>query len=329
MARMNYTAALNSALREELTRDERVFIMGEDVRDAIMGVTKGLVDEFGRERIRNTPISENTVLGAGLGASAAGMRPVVDLMMSNFIYVAMDQIVNQAAKLRYMMGGSSSFPLTILMSTGVSGGAAAQHSDSVHPYVMNSGGVKIVLPSNPYDAKGLLKAAIRDPDPVVVLFHNALGGDRGEVPDDDYTVPIGFGRVLREGSDVTIAACGLMAKRALRAADKLAADGIEAEVVDPRTLHPLGIDVAIESVRKTGRLVSVDEARRTCSAGSEITARVAEEAWDSMRAAPVTLAVPDVPIPFSPVLEDEVVPSVERIAAAARTVVASSSRSLA
>lgn len=329
MPRMTYTAALNGALREELARDELVFVLGEDVRDAIMGVTKGLASEFGHERIRNTPISENTVLGAGLGASAVGMRPVVDLMMSNFIYVAMDQIVNQAGKLRYMMGGSSSFPLTILMSTGVSGGAAAQHSDSVHPYVMNSGGVKVVLPSNPYDAKGLFKAAIRDPDPVVMLFHNSLGGERGEVPEEDYTVPIGVGRVLREGTDLTIAACGLMAKRALRAADKLAGEGIEAEVVDPRTLHPLAIDVVIDSVHKTGRLLSVDEARRTCSAGSEITARVAEAAWESLRAAPVTLAVADIPIPFSPVLENEVVPSIERIAASARAVVARSSRSLA
>jgi pyruvate dehydrogenase E1 component beta subunit len=328
MPRASYTSALNAALREEMARDERVFVLGEDVRDSIFGVTKGLVDEFGRERVRNTPISENTVVGTGLGASAVGMRPVVDLMAANFIYVAMDQIVNQAAKLRYMMGGSCAFPLTILMSTGVSGGAAAQHSDSVHPYVMNSGGVKVVLPSNPYDAKGIFKAAIRDPDPVVMLYHNSLGGERGEVPDEDYTVPIGRGRVLREGSDLTIAASGLMAKRALRAAGQLAEDGIEAEVVDPLTLHPLAIEVVLNSVRNTGRLLSVDEARRTCSAGSEITARVAEEAWDSLRAAPVTIAVPDLPIPFSPVLENEIVPSVARIAQAARAMVAAPARGL-
>lgn len=318
MTRMTITAALGAALQEEMARDGRVFLMGEDIREGMMGPTKGLVDMFGTERVRNTPISEATVLGMGVGAAATGTVPIVDLMMSNFLYMAMDQLTNQAAKLRYMMGGSASFPVTFLMSTGISGSAAAQHSDSVHPYVMASGGVKVVLPSNPADAKGLLKAAIRDPNPVVFLYHNSLGGERGEVDAEGGVIPLGVGRVLREGSDLTVAAFGLMAKRALLAAELLAAEGIEVEVVDPRTLHPLDAAIIVRSVEKTGRLLTLDEARRTCSGGSEITARVCERGCRCLSAPPVTLTVPDLPMPFAPGLEEELVPSVERIAEHAR-----------
>lgn len=325
MASVTYASALGAALREEMARDERVFIMGEDIQQGIRGITRGLVAEFGAERVRNTPISENAFLGAGIGASATGLIPIVDLLFSNFIYVAMDQVMNQAAKLRYMMGGSANFPVTFLVGTGAPGGVGAHHSDSIHPCVMNSGGVKVILPSQPFDAKGLLKAAIRDQNPVLFLYHNSLGGERGEVPEEEYVLPIGEGRILLEGSDLTISAFGLMAKRALQAAAQLAREGISVEVVDPRTLHPLAYDIVVRSVEKTGLLLSIDEARRTCSGASEITARVCEAAFDALRAAPITLAVPDLPIPFAPTLEREIIPSVERIASTARLLVSKGS----
>lgn len=307
------THALTEALREEMERDDHVIIIGEDVSWGLMGPTKGLVDHFGPERVRNTPVSEATVAGSGLGAALAGLRPVVDLMMSNFAYVCADQLINQAAKLRYMMGGAADFPVVYFMSTGIAGSAAGHHSDSVHPYFMNSGGVKVVLPSTAYDAKGLLKAAIRDPNPVVFLFHNLMGSETDDVPDGDYVVPLGRCRIRRSGSDTTVVASGLMAKRAMAAAEILEVDGISAEVVDPRTLHPLDVDGIVDSVKRTGRLIAVDEARRTCSAASEIVARVSQYAWEHLVAPPQVVAVEDVPIPFAPVLEREVVPSAEQI----------------
>ena len=321
MARRTQTAAMRAAVFEEMRRDDRIIIMGEDVRRGVVGYTAGLADEFGPDRVRDTPISESTFIGAGLGAAATGLVPIVDLLMSTFLYVAMDQILNQAAKLRYMMGGACDFPLTIIGATGGGAGMAAQHSESPHPLIMNSGGVKIVLPSTPADAKGLLKAAIRDPNPVVVLYHGALGAVRGDVPDDeDVVVPLGEGRVLREGTDLTIAAIGLMARHALRAADRLESEGISVEVVDPRTLHPLGWAAVARSVRRTGLLLAVDEARRTCSAASEIVARVAGDpaCFDALRGPPQVIAVEDVPIPFSPPLEAEVIPGIDRILDAAR-----------
>jgi len=319
---MYFTQAVTDALREEMARDPRVFVMGEDIHVGIMGRTTGLIEEFGPERVRHTPISESAFLGAGVGAAAAGMRPVVDLMLANFMYVAMDQLLNQAGKLRYMMGGSAAFPLTILASFG--GTSAAQHSDSPYAQVINGGGIKVAVPSTPEDAKGLLKSAIRDPNPVVVLFHALLGSIRGEVPDHDYVTPLGKARVLREGADVTIVAIGLMAKRALEAADALDHAGISAEVIDPRTLHPLDYDAVFASVAKTGHLVVVDEARRTCSVGSEIVARVAVDAFDALQAPPRVVANPDVHIPHSRSLLEHVVPQVDDIVAAVRDVVPAS-----
>jgi pyruvate dehydrogenase E1 component beta subunit len=307
MSKMYFTAAVTQGLREELARDQRVFLMGEDVEAAMTGRTAGLVDEFGPERVRNTPISEPAFLGAGVGAAAAGMRPVVDLMYSNFLYVCMDQVLNQAGKLRYMMGGSSSFPLTILATTG--GANAAQHSDSMYAQIINGGGIKVVLPSTPEDAKGLLKAAIRDPNPVLVLLHALLGGIRSEVPDEDYVVPLGQARVLREGSDMTLVAIGLMARRAAAAADELSGEGISVEVIDPRTLFPLDLDAILSSLAKTGRLIVVDEARRSCSLASEIVARVATDAPELLKVPPRILANPDVHIPFNRELVDHVVPT--------------------
>lgn len=320
MSRIYYTAAVTAALREELARDERVFVIGEDIEEAMTGRTAGLAEEFGRERVRNTPISETAFLGAGVGAAAAGMRPVVDIMFSDFLYVCMDQLLNQAGKLRYMMGGSSSFPLTILATTG--GAAAAQHSDSMYAQVINGGGIKVLLPSTPEDAKGLLKSAIRDPNPVLVLLHAMLGGVRAEVPDEEYLTPLGVARTLRAGDDATIVAIGLMARRALEAAEELEQEGISAEVIDPRTLHPLDLDTILASVAKTGRLVVVDEARRSCSLGSEIIARVATDALDSLKAPPKILANPDVHIPYNRDLLDLVVPQTANIADAVRSLAA-------
>ena len=319
MARLTQSAAMRAAVFEEMRRDDRILVMGEDVRLGVVGYTAGLADEFGPERVRDTPISESTFIGAGLGAAATGLVPIIDLLMSTFLYVAMDQVLNQAAKLRYMMGGACDFPLTLIGATGGGAGMAAQHSESPHPIIMNSGGVKIILPSTPADAKGLLKAAIRDPNPVVFLYHGALGAVRGEVPDDeDFVIPLGEGRVLREGTDLTIAGIGLMAKQAVSAAVRLEEEGISVEVVDPRTLFPLGWKAIADSVRKTGLLLAVDEARRTCSAASEIVARVTQDAFDALRGPPTVLAVEDVPIPFSPPLEGEVIPSTDRILTAAR-----------
>jgi pyruvate dehydrogenase E1 component beta subunit len=304
---------MGSAMQQEMERDERVFLMGEDVQVGIMGWAKGLFDTFGPERVRNTPIAEATVVGTALGAAATGMRPVVDLMLCNFTYVAMDQLLNQAAKLRYMMGGSASFPITVVAGTGASSGNAAQHSDNGYPMFMNAGGLKVVVPSTPDDAKGLLTAALRDPNPVLFFWPGAIAGTRSEVPDGEYVVPIGVSRVLRTGSDLTIVAIGGAARKAMDAAARLGDDGISAEVVDPRTLHPLDHQTIIDSVSRTGRLLVVDEARSTCSAGSEIIARVARCGFSSLRAAPQLIAVPDVPIPFNPILEKEVLPSVARI----------------
>jgi pyruvate dehydrogenase E1 component beta subunit len=314
---MRFTDACRVAIREEMARDERVFVMGEDCREGIMGRTRDLVSEFGVDRVRNTPISEAAVVGAAIGAAATGMVPVLELMVGNFLYVAMDQIANQAAKFRYMLGGAAGLPLTLLANTGASGGMGPQHSDSIYAQVINAGGIKVVVPSTPEDAKGLLKAAIRDPDPVLFLAPTALSGLRGEVPDDDHVVPLGEARVLRAGDGVTIVGVGAMAQRSLLAAEILAAKGISAEVLDPRTLHPLDVAAIVASVRKTGRLVCVDEARRSCSVASEIVARVCSVALGALRAPPAVVANPDVHVPFSPALEAEVVPQVADIVGAA------------
>jgi pyruvate/2-oxoglutarate/acetoin dehydrogenase E1 component len=309
-----YSRAIRRALAEEMRSDPRVFVMGEDVRQSVMGPTRGLVDEFGPERVRNTPISEATLVGAGVGAAMTGMRPVVDLMMGNFVYPAMDQLVNQAPKLRYMMGGQGTVPLVILAAHGIPGSAAAQHSDSVHPYLMQSGPWIVVAPTTPRDACGLLVAAIRNPNPVAFFFHNSLGSGQEDLPDVEIVEPLGRCRVLAEGTDVTVVANQLMALRALDVRDRLAPQGISVEVVDPRTWHPLDEEGLAASVRKTSRLIVVDEARRTCSGGSEILARLASLVWSELSAAPRLVATPDLPIPFSPILEAEIIPSADRIA---------------
>lgn len=321
MPQKRFIHALREGLIEEMRRDERVFVMGEDVQIGVFGVSRGLMAEFGPARVRNTPIAEQVIVGAALGAAASGMRPVADLMMSNFAYLAMEPFANQAAKLHYMTGGQIRMPSVFLAALGAPGGNAAQHSDSPYPMFMQLGGIKVVLPTTPYDAKGLIKSAIRDDNPVVFFFHGALGGTRGEVPEDEYTVPIGVADVKRAGSDITVVAIGWMVKHALEAANTLAGEGIAVEVIDPRTLFPLDAETILRSVEKTGRLVVVDEARGTCSAASEISAIVAERCFGSLRAPIQRVTSPDVPIPFSPPMEKFVVPNVGRVVEAVRATV--------
>jgi pyruvate/2-oxoglutarate/acetoin dehydrogenase E1 component len=322
--RMMFTAACAAAIREEMERDERVFIIGEDIEEAMLGRTAGLLKQFGGSRVRNTPISEAAFLGAGTGAAATGMVPIIDMFMSNFLYVGADQLLNNANKLRYMMGGAVTLPMTILASTGAPGAIGAQHSDAPYAQIINAGGVKVIVPTTPADLKGLLKSAIRDPNPVLVLLPMALGSVSGEVPADEYLIPIGEGKVVREGTDVTIVAIGAMVRRARSAADQLEASGVSAEVIDPRTLHPLDDQLIIASVAKTGRLICVDEARRSCSMASEIVARVSSAAFASLRAAPRIIANPDVHVPYAQSLERQVIPQVDHIVTAAREVVSGS-----
>jgi pyruvate dehydrogenase E1 component beta subunit len=317
---MMINEALMQALHEEMTRDDRVFVMGEDLRISVMGRTAGLLEAFGPERVRDTPISEAGVVGAAIGAAASGMVPVVDLMMINFTYVCMDQILNNAGKLRYMMGGSSRFPLTLVASTGAAGGLAAQHSDSSYAQIINGGGIKVVLPTTAADAKGMLKSAIRDPNPVLFLVPMTMGAVSGDVPDGDVLTPFGVGQVVRQGADVTIVAIGAMVPRAENAASELEEAGVSAEVIDPRSLHPFDHELVADSVRKTGHLIVVDEARRSCSLASEVVARVACDAHGALRSAPRILANPDVHVPYAPGLEAEVIPQVEHIVEAATAV---------
>jgi pyruvate/2-oxoglutarate/acetoin dehydrogenase E1 component len=301
-----FIRAMYEGLRDAMREDDAVVVIGEDVDRSIIGATRGLIEEFGPDRVRNTPISEATFVGACVGAAAVGLRPVVDLMVGSFFYVAMDQVANQAAKLRYMSGGQVSLPLVYFTATGPSSSAAAQHSENPHPMLMNVAGLKIVMPGTPHDAKGLMLSAIRDPNPVVYLQDAALGGVRGSVPDEPFAIPLGVGEVKRKGEDVTVVAIGSLVPKALSVAEELERERISVEVVDPRSLVPLDRDTILVSVRKTGRLVVCDNARRTCSAASEIAALVAEQAWDALKAAPQRVAWEDVPIPFSPVLEKRV-----------------------
>lgn len=322
MREILYVQAINEALREEMRRDPTVFLMGEDVRVGAFGSTSGLLDEFGPERVRNTPITESGFTGAAAGAAMAGMRPIAEFLMASFMWVAMDQLVNQAAKMRYMSGGQAKLPITYRAMYGVLGSAAAQHSQSPHGMFLNVPGFKIVVPSTPHDVKGLLKTAIRDDNPVLFFEHGALAGLQGEVPEEDYTIPFGVADVKREGTDVTVVAIGLMVQRALAAAAELEKEGISVEVVDPRTLVPLDKETIRASVRKTGRLVTVDEGNITGGAGNEIGMVVVEddETFGRLQAPIVRVAAPDVPVPFSPPLEQFVIPNEGRIIAAVKAV---------
>lgn len=316
MRELSYSEAIREAMCEEMRRDPSVFLMGEDVGTfgGVWGVSTGMMEEFGEERVRDTPISENGFIGAGLGAAMLGMRPIVEIMFADFMMCAGDQIVNQVAKARFMSGGKARVPLTIRVMTGAPGSSAAQHSQSAESWFMNIPGLKIVTPSTPADAKGLLKSAIRGEDPVIFFEHKLLYGDKGPVPeDDDFLIPFGKARVVREGSDVTIIAIGGMINKALQAADQLAGEGISCEVLDPRTLVPLDKDAIIQSVAKTSRAVIVYEAHKRAGPGAEIAAVLAEEAIEYLDGPIFRIGAKNVPIPYSPILESSVLPDKQDI----------------
>jgi pyruvate dehydrogenase E1 component beta subunit len=321
MAEISYIRAINEALREEMRRDPLTFVMGLDVWVGAFGATGGLIDEFGADRIRNAPISEAGYAGAGVGAAMAGMRPIVEIEFASFFYCCMDQVCNQASKLRYMSGGQANIPITFRAAYGATGQAAAQHSETVYSQFMSVPGVKIVTPSDPYDMKGLLKSAIRDDNPVIVFEHMGLGRLRGQVPDEDYVVPIGKGAVKREGKDVTIVAIGLMVSKALAAAKTLEQQGISVEVVDPRSLVPLDEEIILNSVGKTHKVLVVDEGHLRGGAAAEIAAVIADKGFDLLDAPIKRLTTPDIPIPFSPPLEKFVLPNDEKIVAAVKELV--------
>jgi acetoin:2,6-dichlorophenolindophenol oxidoreductase subunit beta len=320
MAQLTYLQAIRAALTEEMDRDPKTFILGEDVALSAFGSTRGLFERFGAERVRDTPISEAGFVGAAVGAAMAGMRPICEIEIAPFIYCAFDQIVNQAAKLRYMSGGQARLPITFRTLYGAAGGAAAQHSETVYPHLLPVPGLKIVVPSGPADMKGLLKSAIRDDNPVAVFEHAALGRSREEVPDGDFLVPIGKASVKREGGDVTVVAIGAMVPRAMAVANRLAKGGIGVEVIDPRSLAPLDEDTLLQSLGKTNRMVIVDEAHLRASAASEIAATMVDKGFDLLDAPIKRVAALDVPIPFSKPLENAVIPDEARIEAAIRSV---------
>jgi pyruvate/2-oxoglutarate/acetoin dehydrogenase E1 component len=313
MARKRYIQAINEAMFEEMTRDPKVIVFGEDVELAIMGDMRGLLERFGRDRIRNTPICEATLTGMAVGAAAAGFRVVLHMMFSNFIYTGFDAIANQMAKLRLMTGGQAVLPITVIAGYGGGGSNAAQHSDSGYPVLLNLGGVNVAVPATPADAKGLLKTAIRGSNPTFFLEALGRGGEMGEVPDGDYTIPFGKAAIAREGKDLTIIAIGSMLKPALAAAVKLQEAGVNAEVLDPRTLVPLDEDACISSVRKTGRVIIVDEARDRCSAASQISAVLADRAFAYLKAPIKRVTVPNVCMPYAPAAEKRLIPSAEEI----------------
>ena len=311
MGEITFADALNQALKEEMRRDETVFMLGESIRGGIYGVTGGLSQEFD-ERIIDTPLSENGFMGAGVGAAAVGMRPIIQSLAS-FLWVAMDQVVSQAAKMRFMFGGQVDLPIVYRLGLLYGNNIAAHHADRPYPMFMNMPGLKIAIPSNPASAKGLLKSAIRDNDPVMFFEDNNLMGMRGEVSDTDEIIPFGEAEVLREGSDVTIVAIAGMVRASMAVAENLESDGISVEVVDPRTIVPLDKKTILESVEKTGRLVVVDPAHQSCSVASEISSIVAQEGFWSLQAPIQRVASLDCHFPFSPALEKYVFPNEEDI----------------
>jgi pyruvate/2-oxoglutarate/acetoin dehydrogenase E1 component len=317
---LTFAQAVNEALAEELRRDETVFVIGEDVAEAgtPFKVLVGLVEEFGAERIVDSPISEPGITGLGVGAAMTGLRPVVDIMFGDFLTLVMDQLANQAAKSHYMSGGKLKVPLTLRTTMGATRRSAAQHSQSLHAWVAHIPGLKVVLPSTPADAKGLLKTAIRDDNPVVFIEDKMDYAVKGEVPEGEYTIPFGVADVKRVGEDVTIVATSSMVRVALAAAEQLEAEGISAEVIDPRTLVPLDEDALVRSAEKTGRAIVVDEGHRRYGVSAELAAVIADRAFYNLDAPVKRLGAMDVPIPFSPPLEDETVPTPDTVAAAAR-----------
>jgi pyruvate dehydrogenase E1 component beta subunit len=330
MPKKSYRKAINEAIAQEMRRDPTVVVIGEDVAggqggtgeiDAyggVLGVTKGLIGEFGEDRVIDTPITESGFIGMAAGAACTGLRPVVELMFVDFIGVCFDQIFNQAAKFRYMFGGKARTPLVIRSMIGGGLRAAAQHSQTLHSIFTHVPGLKVVMPSSPYDAKGLLMQAIRDDDPVIFLEHKTLYDIEEDVPDGSYTIPFGEATATREGDDVTIVALSAMVHRANAVADKLAKENISVEVIDPRTTSPFDEHAVLESISRTGRLVIVDEDTPRCSMASDIAALAVEKGFSSLTAPVLRVTCPHTPVPFSPTLEDAYMPSAARIETAVR-----------
>ena len=324
MPEITYRQAVKDAMVEEMRRDERVFLIGEDIGiyGGAFGVSAGMLEEFGPERIIETPISEEAIIGAAAGAAMVGMRPIAEMMFMDFILLAMEPLVNQAAKARYMFGGKATVPMVIRMPSGSGTGAAAQHSQSLETILMHIPGIKVVAPSTPYDVKGLLISSIRDSNPVCFVEHKLLYKTKGEVPEEEYTIPLGVADIKREGTDITVVASGIMVQKSLEAAQLLADEGTSVEVVDPRTLKPLDVDTISKSVKKTGRLLVVHEAVKTAGWAGEIMASVSETpAWDYLDAPMRRLTGKDVPIPYNRNLEAAAVPQVEDILQEIRSIV--------
>lgn len=314
MTKKRLVQAINDAIVEEMTRDDKIILFGEDVEISLFGDTRGLKDRFGSRRVRNTPISEALLTGAATGAAASGYRVICHLMFGNFIYTGFDAIANQVAKLPYMTNNQISLPIVFMAVIGGGRSTGAQHSDVPYPAVVNLGGIKVVVPSSPADAKGLMKSSIRDPGPVFYLQAAGRGGELGDVDNDpEWIVPLGVADIKRSGSDVTIVAIGSMVRLAMDAAVELSKMGIESEVIDPRTLVPLDFEAIANSVQKTGRLVVVDEARRSCGMAAEIASLSAERLWSSLKGPIMRVTTPDVCLPYAPNLEKVVLPNANKV----------------
>lgn len=326
MARIRLLQAIHDAVVEEMARDEKVVVYGEDVELSIVGDLRGVHEQFGHDRIRNTPICETTLTGMAVGLAAAGYHVVVQMMFSNFFYTGMDAIGNQMSKLRLMTGGQVELPITVIATCGGGAANAAQHSDTPYPMLMNLGGLNVAVPATPADAKGLLKTAIRSRNPCFVLEPSGRGGEFGEVPDGEHLVPFGKAAVRREGDAATVVAIGRMLKPALAAAAALETEGLSVAVLDPRTLVPFDDEAVLSSVGKTGHLVVVDEARESCSAASQIAAVVAEKGFSLLKGPIRRVTTPNVAIPYAPNAEAHVIPGELRIADAVRQLVGRSER---
>ena len=325
MREIRYSEALREAVQEEMRKDETVFVLGEDIalHGGDFGVTKGLLEEFGEKRVLDTPISETAIIGLSLGAASVGMRPLAEIMFSDFLGICMDQILNHVSKMRYMSGGQVKSPIVIRTAFGAGISAGPQHSQSPEAIFMHIPGLKVAMPSTPYDAKGLLKSAIRDDNPVIFFEHKLLYKMKGQVPEEEYHIPFGKADIRKHGEDVTIFATALMVHKALLAAEKLEKKGISSEVIDPRTLTPLDKEAIIDSVKKTGRIVVVHEAWKRCGAGAEIAAIIIEEAMDYLDAPIKRVAGLNVPSPFSPALEKHVIPNENDIVNAVKEIISS------
>lgn len=320
MREITLSKAVYEAISEEMRRDPTVFVIGEDVAEAgtPFKVLSGLVEEFGTDRVMDTPISEPGFMGLAVGAAMTGMRPVVDLMFGDFLFLVMDQLCNQAAKTHYMSGGKLNVPLVLRTNLGATRRSAAQHSQSLHALVAHIPGLKVALPSSAYEAKGLMKTAIRDNNPVVIFEDKLMYNDKAEVPEEEYLIPFGVANVKREGSDITLIATSSMVQVAEKAADLLAAEGISAEVIDPRTIVPLDEATILKSVRKTSRAIVIDEGHQSFGVTAEIASRINEKAFYHLDAPVMRIGAMDVPVPFSPVLEDITVPNPDRVVDVAR-----------